>query len=171
MSIWYQLTVTAFGSTIDIARFFRLKPSDIYIDNFEFSFGNTNFPGLHLNKIIEENDNLVFLIHQLTDYGGSIWIQRFDRSSGQHQLMLIEEYEHGRKSSINKFILDKYAKKFPYLMDQHNNDNRPYEWKWFFDFATIITFLKYFDKNLEMISPITAEDLMEDDFFDLSELK
>ena len=136
MSIWFQYSVTAIGDRVAIGNFFKLDPKeDIHgIEDFEFSFGQKNVPGLRLQKLVVQNPELIFLTKVSSDYDVVWYIEKFDVATDKVKHIFIErspfDIECGGHE-VNKLLLEEYSKQFHYLMDQHKN-GRPYEWRSFF---------------------------------------
>lgn len=136
MSIWYQHDVIAMGDRQAIGKFFNLDPEeDIhYIDNFDFSFGQKNVPGLRLGKLVEQNPDLVFLVKSFTDYDTTFWLERFCVSENKHQSIFIARGHHDAYAGIevNTKLAKQYAERFPFLMDKIQAGEREYNWRHFF---------------------------------------
>lgn len=162
MSIWVQYNVTALGSRKAIGKFFNLDPEqDIHhIDQFEFSFGQKNIPGLRLDKLIEQNSDLVYLIEEEIECDSTFFLQRFDILSGKMQFVLINQSNSEFKFiKYNKRIMEEYEKQFPNLMEQHKN-GRPYEWRWFFnDYEKIVKILNAADQYKDFEKECAVVDL------------
>ncbi len=172
MSIWYQYKVIAFGDRKAIGKFFNLDPeSDIhYIDRFDFSFGQKNIPGLRLNKLIEQNPDLIFLVHQSTDFDDTWYLHWAPNPDEPGKYLFLHQNRHGEGEEFSVKILEEYKKKFPYLMQQHH-EGRRYEWEMFVgSFANAATLLGNRDQYKEKIYSGTKEDMELDqagnDFMD-----
>lgn len=132
MSIWYQYDVVAFGDRHAIGKFFNLDgEKDIhYIDSFHFSFGQKNVPGLRLGKLIEQNPDLIFLVHQSTDFDDTWYLHWAPKANEESKYLFLHQNVYGQGDEFSKNILEEYKKKFPYLMTQHY-EGRRYEWEMF----------------------------------------
>jgi len=163
MSIWVQYTVTAFGDRNAISKFFNLDPEkDIHIDQFEFSFGQKNMPGLSFDQLVLQNPDLFFLCKKQTDYDQTWFLQKFDALNNKMQIVFIssENYEFSRYT-YNKLIIEEYKKQFSTIMPLHAKE-RPYEWAWFFSKEKIaLNILNNFEmyKETEAFSTLTFVDV------------
>lgn len=162
MSTWYQYKVKAIADDqTAVGKFFHLDPKeDVRIDDFEFSFGQKNGPGLYLEKLMKQNPDLIFLVEQQIECNYiALWIERFDKNTSKFQHIFIEKYDYD-DYEVNKSLLEKYAIEFPNLMAQHEKSNRPLDWKYFFnDFNKCALMLSQADMYQQMISPISEEEI------------
>lgn len=163
MSIWFQYNVTAYGDQASIGRFFHLDPSDDIhcIDNFSFSFGQKNIPGLRFDKLVEQNPDLIFLVDICVEFDEQIFLQRFDIVSQTHQIINIQERTDAVKSNfVNKKLLDEFTALYPDLVRKHimqTNGFEEYRWNVALrSFSNMVTILSKADQYEEMVSPMEA---------------
>lgn len=166
MSIWVQYDVTAYGDQKAIGRFFHLDPNeDIHcIDNFSFSFGQRNIPGLRFAKLVEQNPDLIFLVKENIEFDEQIFLQRFDIVSKTHQIINIQERTDAVKDNIvNKKLLDEFTLLYPDLVRKHImkiSGFEEYRWSMVLrSFTNMATILSNADQYQEMVSPMEVSDL------------
>lgn len=156
MSIWYQYDVEAMGDRNAIGKFFNIDPEkDVhYIDRFEFSFGQKNGPGLRLNKIIELNSDLVFLVTQHIECDTvSYWLDRFDKSTDTFQHVYLYTDGPGTRK-ISKKALEEYTKELPSLPAKHIARQKGFEefrWSMFIGLERATRMLAQADEYKEMV--------------------
>lgn len=159
MSTWYQYTITVFGSDSSIGKLFNIDASDVhYIGSFDFSFGGKNGPGFRYEKVIKANPDLIFFVNQSIESAYfCLWVEKYDPPTNSFKRIVVENSD----GEINKKLLQEYAKKFPYLMEQHKQ-GRPYEWKMFFHSVNLHEYFKYEEAFVDMILPASEEDMVFD---------
>lgn len=164
MSIWYHYDVEVMGKREALAKFLNLELDDVRIENFKFSFGQKNGPGLRLGKLVVQNPNLIFLVKESVEVDSvAWWIERFDKSSQKVQRVHIEDSGE-YIVEINKKILEAYTKEYPTLPAKHLANERGFEgfrWSMFFDFETAENMLNQADQYEEMVSPMDNGELEE----------
>lgn len=161
MSVWYQYRITCYGDEVAIAKFFKIKKEEVnFIDSFDFSFGAKNGAVPSIDKLVENNPDLIFLTEQQIECDTvNWWLQRFDQTTSQIQSIPVMFHSYD-DIEINKLLLEEYEQQFPYLMKQHQKEGRPYEWKWFFGhYSRSSTFLSNHAKYQEMTFIMSAEDI------------
>ena len=128
MSVWYQLEVEAIGNQQAIGKFINLNPKeDVYIDNFKFSFGQKNAPGLRLWKIMQQNPDLIFLTKMSVECDTVQWhLEKFDAASGEHRRILIQDFGPA-VNRISKKVLEDYEKALSGLAVKHLNGEKGFE--------------------------------------------
>jgi hypothetical protein len=164
MSIWVQYNVTAFGDEKSIGKFFKLDPNNINcIDRFSFSFGQKNIPGLRIDKLIENNPDLIFLVKMSVEFDQEISLQRFDSNTKQHQLVIIQDLDRQGNNLINKKLADLFIESYPELFNKHLNQEKGFEeYRWEYilkDFHTMNDVLSNAVQYDEMIYPVSSLDL------------
>lgn len=169
MSIWYQYSVTCLAEKpSDIAKFLGLSDhNDVWTDRFSFSFGCKNSPGLRLEKIVERNPDLIFLVKEEIECDTvSWWIDGFDAATQTYQHIFI--YTDGLATTeVNEKIFKEYEKEFPHMTAKHLAGIKGYEnfrWTSFFNYQRADQMLKNYLEYQEMITLITEDDILDNDY-------
>src|SRR5208282_999029 len=153
---------TALGKSEAIGKFFNLDPKEgVRIDCFDFSFGQKNGPGLHIDNLIEKNPDLIFLIRESIECHTQNWyLERFDETAKEHRRVYVEGSSGYDQYLINKPILEKYEKMFPNRKPNENHD-----WEYFFgNFEMAAEILAHANQYQDMVTPMTEDDFLCDDF-------
>ena len=127
MSVWYDVTVTAFGPEEDLAELLVIKPEDIEsLNEITFSFGRKNSPGVDLDYLIKKHPNLAFLVHTTVEcHSGSTFLIKYDAASGKDQYIPLERFDYNEQEYNIKLI-----KEFSEL-ERELAKNKFIRWKYF----------------------------------------
>lgn len=156
MSIWYQYEVEAMsGDFIAVAKFFNLDPAEnVRINNFTFSFGMKNGPGLRLQKLQAAHPDLIFLVEERIECDTvSYWLDKFNKSTDKFQHIYL--YTDGPATRrISKKALEEYSKELPSLPAKHIARQKGFEefrWSMFISFERASRMLNQADEYKEMV--------------------
>lgn len=159
MSVWYQIHITAFSKNkTAVANFFNLNDdwTETRVDNFKFSFGCKNAPGLSIFHLLKKNPDLIFLINQEIEDTSQWMLMRYDTASDKLDVIFIQDSisddDGNLHSKINKKILEEYTIKYPKLVEQHSEHKEKFEWNnLFYNFDKCTEYLNQANQYVEMV--------------------
>jgi len=146
MSVWHDYTIKIIGRQNSLAKFFKQPVEDIRIEDFEISFGQKNGPPINLNKLIEDNSDLIFLVKETVEcHTTTWWLEKGDK----HLFIMRYDYDN---VEVNKHLFHEYEEKF--------QENIFYNWEDVFnDYNAVSKLLDKADEYRQTLAIVTFSDI------------
>lgn len=107
MSVWYDTTISAYGSEEHLAKLIGVKPGDCRSDMIRLEFGAKNGPGVNIEELAKSNYGLIFLVESTVEcHSGSTFLLRYDRVCENMQYVPLDSFDYDRMERNVKLLKD-----------------------------------------------------------------